>query len=248
MQVAERPLQVKVQGLTYSFLRNVPVIQDVTFEIHQGDYVGVVGPNGSGKSTLIKLVTGLLKVQTGSIERAPGLRIGYVPQRVATGQMVFPATVEEVVRSGRTNLVGLFGRWKKDDDHAVHDAMETVKITGIKNQLIGDLSGGQRQRVFIARALARRPQLIILDEPTVGVDIEAERKFFRFLDEIHKKMGMTVLLISHDIDAVAQQVDYVLCLNKRLVCNVPGKDLVKEDVLRKMYGDNVKFITHHHHH
>ncbi|MBP9717970.1 metal ABC transporter ATP-binding protein [Candidatus Gracilibacteria bacterium] len=246
MEKSTRPVQVHVQGVSFGYFHHLPVLQDVNFEIREGDYVGIVGPNGGGKSTLIKLLINVLRPQQGSVHLQKDLRIGYVPQRVSGGQMLFPATVKEVVSSGRTSLVGFFGRWKKEDDQAVHDAMETVRITGIQDRLIGDLSGGQRQRVFIARALARRPHLIILDEPTVGVDIEAEKRFFRFLDEINKKKKTTIILISHDIDAVAQQVDYVLCLNKRLVCNIPGKDLVREDVLKKMYGENVKFIVHQH--
>ena len=165
------------------------VIKDVTLEIHKGDYVGIIGPNGGGKSTILKLMIGILKPTDGSVKLfgtdIQGFKdwekIGYVPQKTHI-EMNFPITVEELVAMGRYGKRGLFRFPTKEDKEKTLQALKQVDMHDFKNRQISDLSGGQQQRVFIARALASEPEVIFLDEPTVGVDIKTQKQFyFHFL-------------------------------------------------------------------
>ena len=160
--------------------------------------------------------------------------------------MHFPATVEEVVLSGRTSLRGLFHGWTKEDRHAMLAAMDQLEITNLRHRQIGQLTGGQRQRVFIARALASELKMLILDEPTVGVDPASTEKFYTFLRELNEKNRMTVVIVSHDLDVVAREVNSILCLNRTLVCHGAPRDVLTPELLAKLYGNHVKFIHHHH--
>lgn len=231
-----------------------PILEHITFSVEEGEYLGVIGPNGGGKTTLFRIILGLVKPDSGTVllygrpisQFKERYLIGYVPQRVALSDMYFPATVEEVVKSGRTPRVGLFKRFGAKDIAAVNKAMEISGVSVLKNRLIGSLSGGERQRVFIARALAGEPKLLILDEPEVGVDINAQEHFYSFVDRLNSELGMTVLLISHDIDVVAHQAKTVLCLNRRLVCHGPPKKYITEEYMQKLYGKQVRFVLHGH--
>ncbi len=242
---------ITAKNLTLSYDNSV-VLENLSFEIKEGEYVGIVGPNGGGKTTLMKVILGLIEPTSGelnvfgnpSCERAHRSMIGYVPQRVSNPYAFFPATVEEVVRGGRASHVGFFGMENKSDAQAVKEALEEVQIAHLKQRLIYELSGGERQRVFIARALARRPRLLIFDEPTTGVDIKAQKQFYEQLESLNKK-GITILLISHDVDVVAQQVGMVLCLNRQLVCHVKANAFTQDNYLEKIYGKNMKYVFHH---
>ncbi|MEK7084306.1 MAG: metal ABC transporter ATP-binding protein [Patescibacteria group bacterium] len=244
---------IEADNLSFSY-NGSPALREVTFSIPQGDFVGLIGPNGGGKTTLLKILLGLLTPTTGTVRifgesprdrHAAGI-IGYVPQRVATEAQFFPASVEEIVRSGRTRMVGLLDRWKKKDDDAVAHALAITDIASLRRRLISDLSGGERQRVFIARALAGNPKLLILDEPTVGVDIAAREKFAKFLDELNTKYGLTIVLVSHDIEAIARQVQHVLCLNCSLVCHLCSDDFTPETYHEKIYGKDAAHLRHDH--
>lgn len=231
-----------------------PILEHITFSVDEGEYLGVIGPNGGGKTTLFRIILGLVKPDSGTVllygqpisQFKERYLIGYVPQRVALSDMYFPATVEEVVKSGRTPRMGLFTRYKAKDKEAVENAMEMSGVSVLKNRLIGNLSGGERQRVFIARALAGEPRLLILDEPEVGVDLNAQEQFYSFVDRLNSELGMTVLLISHDIDVVAHQSKTVLCLNRKLVCHGPPKQYINEEYMQKLYGKQVRFVLHGH--
>ncbi|MDP2688774.1 MAG: metal ABC transporter ATP-binding protein, partial [Deltaproteobacteria bacterium] len=161
-------------------------------------------------------------------------------------EIYFPATVEEVIRSGRTPRKGLFRRFSREDIRAVEHAMEAAGVAAQRGRLIGSLSGGERQRVFIARALAGEPEILILDEPEAGIDLTAQEKFYTFIEQLNNGLGMTVLLISHDIDVVAHQVKTILCLNRRLVCHGSPKQFITEEYMQKLYGKKVRFIVHGH--
>jgi zinc transport system ATP-binding protein len=243
---------IDVREVSFSYNGN-PILQDITFDVKEGEYLGIIGPNGGGKTTLFKVILGLLKPQTGEIliygeplaSFGKKHLIGYVPQR-SLSDYYFPATVEEVVRSGRTARLGLLKRMSKEDSAAIERVMEVTDVAGLKGRLIGQLSGGERQRVFIARALASEPKILILDEPDVGVDVTAQEKFYSFLDDLNRNLGITILLISHDIDVVAHQAKTILCLNRRLVCHGPPRDFITEDYMQKLYGKQVRFILHGH--
>lgn len=243
---------IEVKDVSFSYNDN-PILQDITFTVEEGEYLGIIGPNGGGKTTLFKLILGLLKPQNGEIRifgeplESFGRKhlIGYVPQR-SLSDYYFPATIEEVVRSGRTARLGLFKRPSKDDLKSIDRVMEITDVARLRKRLIGQVSGGERQRVFIARALASDPKILILDEPDVGVDVTAQEKFYAFLEDLNTNFGITILLISHDIDVVAHQAKSILCLNRRLVCHGPPRDFITEDYMQKLYGKKVRFILHGH--
>lgn len=243
---------IEVRDLSFSYDGN-QVLKDITFTVEEGEYLGIIGPNGGGKTTLFKIILGLIAPDSGEVRifGEPlgrfGRRhlIGYVPQR-SISDYYFPATVEEIVRSGRTPRLGLLRRFSRADNDAIERVMETTGISGVRDRLIGQLSGGERQRVFIARALAGEPRILILDEPDVGVDVTSQERFYTFIEDLNRNLGMTVLLISHDIDVVAHQARSVLCLNRRLVCHGSPKDFITEQYMQKLYGKKVKFILHGH--
>lgn len=252
MHVTQIPI-IELHNVSFQYNDTV-VLNNLSFKIHKGDYVGLLGPNGGGKTTLLKLILGLLKPSSGTIhflgetldrskQRA---LIGYVPQRIAQGDLSFPATVEEIVASGRTPRIGLFKKFTKNDHVLVHGALEIAGIVHYKKRLIGQLSGGERQRVFIARALASEPQILILDEPSTGVDLPSQEKFYGFLKELNEKHGITIIFVSHDIDVIANESHSVLCLNRELVCHVSPEEFIKEEYLEKLYGKKIHFLAHQH--
>lgn len=184
-----------------------PVLRDFTFSIYQRDFVGLIGANGSGKTTLLKMIVGLLKPDHGDIrlfgqpirQFREWSKIGYVPQRNQLNPL-FPATVREVVLSGLYNRRKMFKLVTKADHARADDALNALGIQDLGHRLIGKLSGGQQQRAFLARALINNPKLLILDEPTVGVDAETQEGFFQMIKHMHQKHDITFLLVSHDRD------------------------------------------------
>lgn len=245
---------IEVKDLYFSY-EHQKVLEDVNLTVNQGDFLGILGPNGSGKTTLIKLLLGLLKPQQGSI-RLFGKRmnrfdrslIGYVSQKSTHFNRGFPATVKEVVASGLYGKLGLFHRMKPVHAEKVNQVIESVGLTHIKDHNIGKLSGGQQQRVFIARALVSNPQLLILDEPTVGVDVKSTEEFYEILTNLHQEMGYSLILITHDIGVVTTYVNKVACLNKKLYFHGnPGEfKRHQKEILSEVYGHDVQVIEHHH--
>ena len=167
-----------------------------------------------------------------------------MPQRITQADKNFPATVFEVVRTGRIARLGFFEKFTKKDIEVVEHAMEISGIARYRDTLIGNLSGGERQRVFIARALASEPDVLILDEPTVGVDIGAQKTFYDFLASLNRDHHLTIIFISHDIDAVSQETKTVLCLNHNLVCHGLPHDLLNEHILNRLYGRHSRIVSH----
>lgn len=244
MELAEP--YIELDNVSFSYENNTPVLENLSFTLRKGEYLGIIGPNGGGKTTLIKIILGLLHPTEGTIklfgkERHhfnEKYRIGYVPQRVTQSDKNFPATVFEVVRTGRIARLGFFDRFTKKDLDAVEHAMEISGIARYRDTLIGNLSGGERQRVFIARALAGEPEVLILDEPTVGVDIGAQKTFYEFLGSLNRDQHLTIIFISHDVDIISQEAQTVLCLNHTLVCHVLPVDLLDEHLLKRIYGND----------
>lgn len=246
---------VRVQDLNFGY-GDERVLESVSLAIHRGEYVGLIGPNGSGKSTLLKLMLGILprpKEATIDLFGTPverlkeRWRIGYVAQKAASFNSGFPATVEEVVLTGLAPRRGLFRFFSQADKGAARAALDAVGLTSFKDRLIGNLSGGQQQRVFIARALIAQPELLILDEPTVGVDMRAEQQFYGLVRSLREALGLTVILVSHDVGAVGHEVTTLLCLNKKLHYHgAPGK-FGSDEQLCELYGHPVRNVHHHHH-
>jgi zinc transport system ATP-binding protein len=213
---------------------NEEVIKDVSLTIHKGDYVGLVGPNGGGKSTLIKLMLGLLQPNNGTIKLLT-TSIGYVPQKNYV-EMNFPVTVEEVVAMGRYGKRGLFRFPNKEDRKQVEQALEQVGLIEFKNRQITDLSGGQQQRVFIARALASEPEVIFLDEPTVGVDVKTQKQFYNLLRKLHTELGLTLVLVTHELDVVAHEASELGYINKEMVYYGEPNEFLKGKYFHELIG------------
>jgi zinc transport system ATP-binding protein len=246
---------ITVDNVSFGYKRGDPVLEDISFSINRGDYLGIIGPNGGGKTTLLKLMLGLLEPTQGKVSvfgqdvyRLKGERahIGYVPQRSSQIDINFPATVSEIVASGRTARVGLFSRFGAADRAAIERALDITGMVKYRDTLINSLSGGERQRAFIARALAGEPQVLFLDEPTAGVDVASQEQFYGFLAELNHKHGLTIVLVSHDIDVVNNEVHTLLCVNRKVICFGPAKDLLNERYFEQLYGKQAKFTFHGH--
>ena len=244
----------EAEGLSYK-VNGTDIIKDISLVVQKGEYSAVIGPNGGGKTTLIRLLLGLEKKSKGSIklfgQKQKAFKawdkIGYVSQRVSQIDRFFPATVEEVVKMGRTAKRGLFTRESQDDRDAVESAMVKMDVLKLRQKLVGELSGGQRQRVMIARALASEPEVLILDEPNTGVDMVSQNRFYTLLRELNKKDGMTILFITHDIGVIANDIQSMLCINQTLLaCNNPHEVLSCSE-MSKLYGIDAHLIHHHHH-
>lgn len=248
-----KPVIIDAQHVSFRY-GDVPVLDDVSFTVTEGEYLGVIGPNGGGKTTLVKILLGLLRPTAGTVtvfghdirEFREGFHIGYVPQRLAHMDREFPATVREVVASGRTPRIGLLKFFQHEDMDAIEKAMEIAEVHEYRNRLVGRLSGGQRQKVLIARALAGNSRILILDEPTVGVDVASQEKFYAFLADLNTRHGITIIFVTHDIDVIAREARSVLCLNHGLICHGSPKDFIKEEIMEKLYGRKVQFVLHGH--
>lgn len=245
---------VEARDVSFAYNGNT-VIDRISFAIQPGDYVGIVGPNGGGKTTLLKLLIGLLAPSSGellidgvSIQRGRRTDIGYVPQRVAQDQVGFPATVQEVVESGRVMRAGLWGRFGKADRVAIEAALEAARITDLRDTLMSRLSGGQRQRAYVARALALEPRILLLDEPFVGIDTATQAEFYAFLKKLNVERGLTILFVSHDVDVMSEEVTSVLCLNKGLLCFGHPTLLHEPEMVERLYGRHVTHLHHEIHH
>lgn len=233
---------IKLEKICFSYSHD-EVIKDISLQIHKGDYVGIIGPNGGGKSTLLKIMLGILKPTNGRVElfRTPlnefkeWPRIGYVPQKTYT-EINFPVTVEEVVAMGRYGKIGLFHFPTKIDKKKVHQALRQVDMYEFKNRQINDLSGGQHQRVIIARALVTEPEIIFLDEPTVGVDIKTQKQFYALLRKLNKDLSLTLVLVSHELDVVAHESTEIGYINKTLEYYGEPTEFIKGAYFHELIG------------
>ncbi|ALS28433.1 metal ABC transporter ATP-binding protein [Paenibacillus cisolokensis] len=199
---------ITLENVSFSY-REQKVIRGLDFAVKERDFVGLIGSNGAGKTTLLRMIVGLLKPEEGTIRlfgepvrKFKGWhRIGYVPQKNAFNPL-FPATVREVVMSGLFGRRKLFRRLSKDDYQKCEDALLALGIENLADKRIGQLSGGQQQRAFLARALINNPDLLILDEPTVGIDAETQEGFFHMIKHMHEHHNITFLMVSHDMDMI----------------------------------------------
>ncbi|MCL6611130.1 MAG: metal ABC transporter ATP-binding protein [Peptococcaceae bacterium] len=218
---------IEINNLSFTYGCH-PVLRDISLAITAGEVVGITGPNGSGKTTLIRLMMGQIQPQSGDIRifghpASSGgwrRRVSYIPQRAAHFNQGFPATVMEVVLSGRTGRKGLFRGFGPEDYRAAENALRIMEMDNLKDVPASSLSGGQQQRAFIARALAADPDLLVMDEPTVGVDPAASRKLYAILKKINSEKNMTLVIVSHDQEGISGLITRQVCLNLHLcTCN-----------------------------
>jgi zinc transport system ATP-binding protein len=236
-----------VEAAHVSFAYGVnPVLEDVSFTIERGEFVALVGPNGSGKSTLLRILLGIRRAGRGDVklfghdprhlpERG---RVGYVPQRLHMPSDL-PATVEEVVRAGRLARRGWWRPATAADRSAVDHALDAVKMSDLRRQRMRELSGGQQQRVLIAKALVGDPELLVLDEPVAGVDAESQRLFRDSLVHLVAEHGATVLLVSHELGAVADDLHRVIVLRHRVLFDGAPADLAARGVSLGIHAEDL---------
>ncbi len=215
--------------------RRRAVLTDISFEIPEGDFLGLVGPNGAGKTTILRALLGSLEPLGGTVTRAPTLRFGYVPQRDQVDYS-FPLKVLDVVLMGRYDRIGLGRRPTDDDRRRAHQALEHVGIDRLASRPLADLSGGQTQRTLIARALVGEPNVLVLDEPTNGMDLVATAQILGLVRELHERDGLTVLMVSHALNEVSNYVERLALVVEGGFRIGPTDEIMTEQALSQMYG------------
>jgi len=243
---------VELEGVGVSY-GEVRVLDAINLTVEPGDFLGIIGPNGSGKTTLLRVMLGLLEPQEGSVRlfgQPPAAfrewrRLGYVPQRASLDPSL-PVTVQEVVASGLVASLSLLQRIGRAQRARVTEALARVGMEAHAHARIGALSTGQQQRVLIARALVSDPELIVLDEPTGGVDPEAQTSFYAMLHHLNREREVTLVLVSHDIGVVAKEVTKLACLNRRLIFHGRPGDFLSDAALTALYGPSVRIVSHDH--
>ncbi len=239
------PGKIIIEAENLSYERGGEMIIDgFSFQIERGQFVGIIGPNGGGKSTLLKLIIGLLQPTGGSVKlfgknpqsKEARRRMAYVAQRGGNIDGQFPATVEEVVRSGLALR----------SHGSVDRALKALEITALRLRTLSHLSGGERQRVLLARALVSDPELLVLDEPTDGLDPESRDDLFATLRKLKKERHVTILFVSHDVHVVAREADAALCLRHELICHGHEACYLKRNDLRNVFHAHHEEIAQHH--
>jgi ABC-type Mn2+/Zn2+ transport system ATPase subunit len=231
---------VELRGVTCRY-GAATVLAEVDVTVGAGQFIGVVGPSGSGKTTLLRAITGTVRPAAGAVRRRPGLRVGYVPQ-VETVNWNFPVTVSECVLMARTK--GRLLPWSSAAERREVDAvLARLGLEGLAKRHIRELSGGQQQRVFIARALLRRPELLLLDEPTSGVDVRLRHDVLHLLDDLNAE-GVAIVLTTHDLNGIAAHLPRLVCLNQTVIASGRPHDVLTPEVLERTYGASMQVLEH----
>ena len=245
---------VSTDQLSCSY-REGRVLEDVSFQVERGDYVGIVGPNGSGKSTLIKALLGLVTISTGTAELfgtplshfRDWHKVGYLPQSLHLVNPVFPATVHETVGLGLLSLKRFPKRLNRDDIGKIDIILDELGISDLKYKLIGELSGGQLQRVLLARAIVNDPELLVLDEPTAALDPETRDRFYAMIADINRTRGVTVLLVTHDSGAIGKHASKMLYLDKKLLFYGSFEQFCCSAEMSSLFGEHSQHLMCHRH-
>lgn len=228
---------ISLDNVSYRYNSDL-VLENISFKADRGDLLGIIGPNGAGKTTLFSLILGLLEGYQGKItlfnedirnNRKALKRIGYIPQKKNINQG-FPATVEEIVS------LGVQGR--KTNKDVIISALKIVGLLEQKDKRIGELSGGQQQRVLIAKALVNEPELLILDEPTTGIDLETQDRFYTLLRKLNSERNITIILASHDLDAINRLANKVACVNRKMSFHGDAREFFGNEQLLKSYSES----------
>ncbi|HPL10599.1 MAG TPA: metal ABC transporter ATP-binding protein [Smithellaceae bacterium] len=235
---------IRVEDLTFRY-NGTEVINDIGFTVERGVYLAVVGPNGSGKSTLVKNILGILKPEKGRVELfgrrledfSSWGKIGYLPQRLSGLNTHFPGTVAEIVQMGLP----------KKDPALLSDTLDMMAIGHLRRRLIGDLSYGEQQRVMLARALIRRPELLIFDEPTTALDPETRDVFYALTQKLNRQEGTTVALVTHDSGVVGQYAQHLLYLDKKVIFSGTFRDFCASADMTGFFGATSQHIICHQH-
>ena len=228
MENKNKKILLKVENASY-YLNDKALIKEVSLEIKQGEIVTLIGPNGSGKSTTAKIALGIYKKIEGRVRRFTE-RIGYVPQKVSV-DWTLPIRV--------IDFMSLTKDLKNDQ---INVALNLTGVDHLKNKSLSNLSGGEFQRVLIARAIAKKPELLVLDEPVQGVDFKGEIALYELIKKISEKLNCGILLISHDLHVVMSATDFVICLNGHVCCSGKPHIVVKDEKYKELFGDRASNI------
>ncbi|MCW2586004.1 MAG: putative metal transporter ATP-binding protein [Frankiales bacterium] len=231
---------VDVRGVTFGY-GGAPALRDVTFTVQPGQFTGIVGPSGSGKTSLLKVLLGTVKPQHGTVTRSSGTAVSYVPQ-LETVNWNFPVTVAECVLMSRaTKRLSPFATREEKAD--VGQVLERLGIAELGRRHIRELSGGQQQRMFIARALVRRPQLLLMDEPTSGVDVATRHEVLHLLGDLNED-GLAIVLTTHDLNGMASHLPHLVALQQRVIAAGTPREVIVPDVLERVFGARMEVLMH----
>jgi ABC-type Mn2+/Zn2+ transport system ATPase subunit len=234
---------IELSGVHFRY-NSKPVLEAIDLHLHPGQFVALVGPSGAGKTTLLKVILGLLQPESGSLQRhtRPPLRISYVPQ-LESVDWNFPVTAEEVVLMGITQHSGWWPWPRAAERKRARAILEELGIGELAQRHIRDLSGGQQQRVFLARALVAQPELLVLDEPTNGVDMRSAESIFHQLAHLSQR-GITVVLTTHDLNMAAAHAPWIVCLNRTIIAQGPPEKVFTEAILSAAYQGEMMVVRH----
>jgi len=229
---------LEINDVSFEYVKDISVIDNVSFSIPEKATTILIGPNGSGKTTLLKIMIGLLEPTSGTVrvygKKPKDMRnnIGYVPQKLYFDK-TFPITVMEFLKLADTS-----------SEDEILSILESVGANNLAPSRIGELSGGQLQRILIARSLLGKPKILFLDEPVSGIDISGEQNFYDLIKDIQEKYGVTVVMVSHEVNVVSQIANQVICINKEMLCSGEPSEALLPEVIEQLYGKNVSLYKH----
>lgn len=234
------PELIRLNSVNASYDHHL-VLEDVSFHVHEDQFTGIVGPSGAGKTTLLRLLLQTLDPVAGMVWRAPDLRVGYVPQ-LESVNWNFPITVFECVLMSR-KASRIIPRASASEKASVFEVLDRLGIGDLAERHIRELSGGQQQRMFLARALLRQPQVLLLDEPTSGVDISTRHDILHLLADLHED-GMAIVLTTHDLNGIATHLPHLVCVNRQIVGEGTPREVITSEVLERTFGARMEVLEH----
>ncbi len=237
--MAEKIISVKNLGFGFG---KKQILKNVSFDISEGDILAIIGPNGAGKTILIRSILGLNDNYTGDIVWHKKLETSYVPQKMSF-EKGFPLTVKEFFLFEIGNDLNFWFPNKKKEDE-IKQRLDDVKIGHLLNERLGDLSQGEMQRMLIARSLLENPKIIFFDEPAAGIDISTEETVYNLLYDLYKKLGLTMVMVSHELSVVYRFATKVVCLNKDLVCQGTPQEALTPETLQEVFGHHASVHRH----
>ncbi|MCL5063148.1 MAG: metal ABC transporter ATP-binding protein [Nitrospirae bacterium] len=241
---------IEIENLDVS-INSKDILKGINLELGEGKFLGIVGPNGSGKTTLLRAIIGIIRPTSGTVrifEASPFEAIqkgifGYLPQSQKI-EINFPARAIDVVIMGIYSRLGMLKWPSRQDIDRAEEMLSIMDMAGLENEPFSNLSGGQQQRVSIARALINNPRILILDEPSTGIDVVGQEDFYHLLKGLQKKLNLTIIMVSHDIGAVTSYVDEIACLNKTLHYHGSPLGALNDAVIKQLYGKHVDIMMH----